>query len=96
MCRWQAIRIALFLTATGAALVLFPVAAHAGSRFRRAIDSGVAGAVAGGVAGSALVGAMPPSYSPQPYPAPLPNCTDELQQERGPYSYRIGQRRVCH
>jgi hypothetical protein len=96
MCRWQAIRIALFLTAAGAALVLFPVAAHAGSGFRRAIDSGVAGAVAGGVAGSALLGAMPPSYTPQPYPAPLPNCTDELQQERGPYSYRIGQRRVCY
>jgi hypothetical protein len=92
----QAIRITLFLTAAGAALVLFPVAAHAHSRFRRAIDSGVAGAVAGGVAGSALLGAMPPSYAPQPYPAPLPNCTDELQQERGPYSYRIGQRRVCH
>jgi hypothetical protein len=47
MCMWQAIRVALFLTAAGAALVLFPVAAHAGSGFRRAIDSGVAGAVAG-------------------------------------------------
>jgi hypothetical protein len=37
-------RIALLLTAIDAALVLFPVTAHAGSGFRRAIDAGVAGA----------------------------------------------------
>jgi L,D-transpeptidase catalytic domain len=40
----QLTRIALLLTFIGAALVLFPVSAHAGSGFRRAIDSGVAGA----------------------------------------------------
>ena len=40
----QLMRIALLLTAIDAALVLFPVTAHAGSGFRRAIDAGVAGA----------------------------------------------------
>jgi L,D-transpeptidase-like protein len=40
----QLMRIALLLTAIDAALVLFPVTAHAGSGFRRAIDSGMAGA----------------------------------------------------
>src|SRR5580704_11058933 len=39
----QLMRIALLLTAIDAALVLFPVTAHAGSGFRRAIDAGVAG-----------------------------------------------------
>ena len=39
----QLMRIALLLTAIDAALVLFPVTAHAGSGFRRAIDPGVAG-----------------------------------------------------
>lgn len=41
---YQLMRIALLLTAIDAALVLFPVTAHAGSGFRRAIDAGVAGA----------------------------------------------------
>src|ERR1700720_4295747 len=40
----QLMRIALLLTAIDAALVLFPVTAHAGPGFRRAIDAGVAGA----------------------------------------------------
>jgi hypothetical protein len=40
----QLMRIALLLTAIDAALVLFPVTAHAGSGFRRAIDACVAGA----------------------------------------------------
>ena len=40
----QFIRISLLLTAIDAALVLFPVTAHAGSGFRRAIDAGVSGA----------------------------------------------------
>ncbi len=40
----QLMRIALLLTAIDAALVLFPVTAHAGSGFRRAIDAGAAGA----------------------------------------------------
>jgi hypothetical protein len=40
----QLMRIALLLTAIDAALVLFPGTVHAGSGFRRAIDSGVAGA----------------------------------------------------
>jgi lipoprotein-anchoring transpeptidase ErfK/SrfK len=40
----QLMRIALLLTAIAAALVLFPVTAHAGSGFRRTIDAGVAGA----------------------------------------------------
>ena len=40
----QLMRIALLLTAIDAAVVLFPVTAHAGSGFRRAIDAGVAGA----------------------------------------------------
>jgi hypothetical protein len=40
----QLMRIALLLTAIDAALVLFPVTAHAGSNFRRAIDAGVVGA----------------------------------------------------
>lgn len=93
----QAIRIALFLTSAAAALVLFPVSAHADSRFRGAIDAGVAGAVAGDITGQALLGSVPPGgYYPQPYPAPMPNCTDELQQERGPYFNRIGQSRVCY
>jgi hypothetical protein len=93
----QLIRIALLLTATAAALVLFPVTAHASSNFRRAIEAGVAGAAAGDVAGNALAGSMPPrGYYPPPYPAPMPNCTDELFQKRGAYSYWIGQRRVCH
>jgi hypothetical protein len=39
----QLMRIALLLTAIDAAVVLFPVTAHAGSGFRRAIDAGVAG-----------------------------------------------------
>lgn len=92
----QAIGIALFLTAA-AALFLFPVSAYADSRFRSAIDAGVAGAVAGSVAGNALLGAMPlGGYYPPPYPAAMPNCTDELQQERGPYFNRIGQNRVCY
>jgi L,D-transpeptidase catalytic domain len=39
----QLMRIALLLTAIDAALVLFPVTAHAGSGFRRAIDAGMAG-----------------------------------------------------
>jgi hypothetical protein len=40
----QLIRIALLLTAIDAALVLFPVTAHAGPGYRRAIDAGAAGA----------------------------------------------------
>jgi hypothetical protein len=40
----QLMRIALLLTAIDAALVLFPVTAHAGSNSRRAVDAGVAGA----------------------------------------------------
>ena len=40
----QSMRIAFLLTAIDAALVLFPVTAHAGSGFRRAIDAGAAGA----------------------------------------------------
>lgn len=93
----QSTRLALLVASAAAALVLFPPAAHAGSGYRRAIDAGVAGAVAGNVAGDALTGTMPPSgYYPAPYPAPVPNCTDELFQERGAYSYWIGQRRVCH
>ena len=64
---------------------------HPGSEFRRSTDAGVAGAVAGDSSG--YTGYNP---QPQPYPAPMPNCTDELQQERGAYSYRIGQRRVCY
>jgi L,D-transpeptidase catalytic domain len=40
----QLMRIALLLTAIDGALVLFPVTAHAGSGFRRAIDASVAGA----------------------------------------------------
>jgi hypothetical protein len=90
------IRIALFLAIIAVTLLAFPVSARADSRFRRAIDAGVAGAVAGDIAGNAFTGAMPPWGYPQPYPAPMPNCTDELQQERGPYSHRIGQRRVCY
>ena len=92
----QSIRRALFLAAAAVALILLPGTAQAGSGFRRAIDAGVAGAVAGNVAGEALTGTAPPSgYYPAPYPAPMPNCTDELFQQRGAYSYWIGQRRVC-
>jgi hypothetical protein len=40
----QLMRIALLLTAIDAALILFPVTAHAGSGFRRAMDAGAAGA----------------------------------------------------
>ena len=40
----QLMRIALLLTAIDAALVFFPVTAHAGSGYRRAIDAGVAAA----------------------------------------------------
>jgi len=40
----QLMRIALLLTAIDAAVVLFPVTAHAGSGFHRASDAGVAGA----------------------------------------------------
>jgi hypothetical protein len=40
----QLLRIALSLTVIDAALVLFPVTAHAGSGFRRAVDAGAAGA----------------------------------------------------
>ena len=40
----QLMRIALLLTAIDAAWVLFPVTAHAGSGFRKAIDAGAAGA----------------------------------------------------
>ncbi len=40
----QLMKIVLLLTAIDAALVLVPVAAHAGSGYRRAIDVGVAGA----------------------------------------------------
>jgi L,D-transpeptidase catalytic domain len=40
----QLMRMALLLIAIDAALVLFPVTAHAGSGFRRANDAGVAGA----------------------------------------------------
>lgn len=40
----QVMRIALLLTAIGVAAILFPVTAHAGSHFRRAIDTDVAGA----------------------------------------------------
>ena len=43
-CFNKLMRIALLLTAIDAASVLFPVTAHAGSGFRRAIDAGVAGA----------------------------------------------------
>ena len=38
----QLMRFVLLLTATNAALVFFPVTAHAGSGYRRAIDPGVA------------------------------------------------------
>lgn len=90
-------RLTLLFTSGAAALAIFPLTAQAGSGFRRAIDAGVAGAVAGNVAGEALTGTMPPSvYHPAPYPAPVPNCADELFQERGAYTYWIGQRRVCH
>ena len=40
----QLMRIALLWTAIDAALFLFPVTAHAGSGFRRAVDTGAAGA----------------------------------------------------
>ena len=36
----QLLRIGLLFTAVDAALVLFPVTAHAGSGFRRAMDAG--------------------------------------------------------
>jgi len=45
----QLMRITLLLTAIDAAMVLFPVTAHAGSGYRRAIDAGVAGAKRVGV-----------------------------------------------
>lgn len=97
MCRSQPTKTVVFITALIAALMALPVTAHADSRFRSAINAGVAGAAAGDIAGQALLGSMPPGgYSPQPYPAPMPNCTDELQQEQGPYYNRIGQRRVCY
>jgi hypothetical protein len=50
------IRIALFLAIIAVTLLAFPVTARADSRFRRAIDAGVAGAVAGDIAGNALNG----------------------------------------
>ncbi len=93
----QSIKSMLILSTFVAAVMAIPVTGHADSRFRSAIDAGVAGAVAGSVAGQALLGSVPPGgYYPQPYPAPMPNCTDELQQERGPYYNRIGQSRVCY
>jgi hypothetical protein len=96
-CLNQSIKSMLFVSTFVVALITLPITAHAGSRFRGAIDAGVAGAVAGDIAGQALLGSMPPGgYYPQPYPEPMPNCTDELQQEQGAYSYRIGQRRFCY
>jgi hypothetical protein len=93
----QLIKSVLFVSTFVAALMAFPATAHAHSRFRSAINAGVAGAAAGYVAGNALSGAMPQGGNyPQPNPAPMPNCTDELQQQRGPYFNRIGQRRVCY
>lgn len=53
----------------------------------------------GTAAGAAAVGGMAgSSYYPQSQssPPPMPNCTDELQQEQGPYYNRIGQRRFCY
>jgi hypothetical protein len=68
-----------------------------GSGFRRSIDAGSAGAVAGDIAGQPLLGSMPSGgYYPQPIQRRCQICTDELQQERGAYSYRIGQRRACY
>jgi hypothetical protein len=62
---------------------------YLGSEYRGSLRSGAAGAFAG----QALPGS---GYYPYPYPASMPNCTDELQQERGAYSTRIGQRRFCY
>jgi hypothetical protein len=45
----QLLRIGLLFTAIDALLVVFPVTAHAGSGFRRAMDAGAAGANRGAV-----------------------------------------------
>jgi hypothetical protein len=103
-------KIALFCGAGFAAFMAPYPAAHAGPGLgseaeaagrgggphhpwhRRAYDWGMAAgaAAAGDMAGGGYY------QQSQPYPASMPNCTDELQQEQGPYYNRIGQRRFCY
>jgi len=54
-CLNQSIKSMLFVSTFVVALMTLPITAHAGSRFRGAIDAGVAGAVAGDIAGQALL-----------------------------------------
>jgi len=63
---------------------------HHGRGWPNAYDWGMAAAAVGNTAGSSYY------QQTQPNPASMPNCTDELQQEQGPFYNRIGQRRFCY
>ena len=89
----QSIRTVLAVSATAVALLGFSLPVRAGGE-GGAIAAGVAGGVAGVMAGQALQNSLPPpGYNPA-YPPP-PNCWTQLQQQQGPYSYHIGEVRVC-
>ena len=89
----QSIRIVLALSVTAAAVTGFclPARAHDGG----AIAAGIAGGIAGTMAGQALSGALPPpGYNAPAYP-PVQDCVWEQQMVQRPYSFHIGQVRVC-
>ena len=84
----------IFAALSLAALAPVAVSQWAYAGDGHAIAAGIAGGVAGTIASESLTGAPGPGYA-QGYAPPVPHCRVELRTERGPYSYHMGQVRVC-